>query len=80
MSIEMVAMPFPCYGILVVLGNLPRIFPMSLLNLINASFLIPIVAYFDQHLGAVIFRELKFLGLLYILTCVWVLHTKRWSK
>ena len=25
---EMTAMPFPCYGILVVVGNLPRIFPV----------------------------------------------------
>ena len=24
---EMAAMPLPCYGILVVVGNLPRIFP-----------------------------------------------------
>ena len=35
----MAAMLFPCNGILVVLGNLPRIFPMS--SLIYASFLIP---------------------------------------
>ena len=36
---EMAAMPFQCNGILVVLGNLPRIFPMF--SLIYASFLIP---------------------------------------
>ena len=36
---EMAAMPFPCNGILVDLGNLPRIFPMC--SLIYASFLIP---------------------------------------
>ena len=34
---EMVPMPFPCNGILVVLGNFPRIFPMA--SLIYASFL-----------------------------------------
>ena len=38
--IEMVAMPFTSYGILVVVGNLPRIFPMY--SLIYASFLTPI--------------------------------------
>ena len=27
---EMAAMPFPCNGILVAFGNLPRIFPVSL--------------------------------------------------
>ena len=34
---EMAAIPFPCYGILVVVGNLPRFFPVS--SLIYASFL-----------------------------------------
>ena len=37
--IEMAAMPFTSNGILVVVGNLPRIFPMY--SLIYASFLIP---------------------------------------
>ena len=32
----MAAMPFPCNGILVILSNLPRIFPMS--SLIYAVF------------------------------------------
>ena len=36
---EVAAMPFPCNGILVVLGNLTRILPVS--SLIYASFLIP---------------------------------------
>ena len=36
---EMAAMPFPCNDTLVVLGNLPRIFPVS--SLIYANFLIP---------------------------------------
>ena len=38
---EMAAMPFPCKGILVVLGNLPRIFPRF--SLIYANFLIPYI-------------------------------------
>ena len=43
----MAAMPFPCNDILVVLGNLPIIFPMS--SLIFASFLIP---YFNLYTQA----------------------------
>ena len=34
----MAAMPFPCNGILVVLGNLPRIFPLSYYTNIEGAF------------------------------------------
>ena len=46
----MAAMPFPCNDILVVVGNLPRIFPMS--SLIYASFFVsPISIYYLFLLG-----------------------------
>ena len=46
---EMAPMPFPSNGILVVVGNLPQIFPMS--SLIYARFLIPLFNFYLFLLG-----------------------------
>ena len=45
----MAAMPFPRNGILFVVGNLPKIFPMS--SLIYASFLIPFFQFIIYFTG-----------------------------
>ena len=47
----MAAMPFPCYGILLIQGNLPGIFPMSTLKVWGKLvFLSPISKYFKMEL------------------------------
>ena len=52
----MAAMPIPCNGILVFVGNSPRIFPVP--SLLYASFLIPISIY--NLLTAVTVHEMSF--------------------
>ena len=60
MVFGMAAMPFPCNGILLIQGNLLRIFPMSTLR--QASFLSSISNYFKMVLEMAHLSDLTNLG------------------